>query len=136
MNTRDEVKHDPEGLPLNNRQMRDQEEVLLAGAEAGGEAAEAGAEGGAEAGAEASEAEGGGGGGGQEKKEEQTTMGNPISTIIGGLRAGWEAGHDPVFTGDQYKQPAHPGLPETISAREVYLDDSNADGRVSGRVQR
>jgi hypothetical protein len=35
----------------------------------------------------------------------------------------------------EYRQP-ETRLPERISAQEVYLDDTNPDGRVSGRVQR
>jgi hypothetical protein len=35
----------------------------------------------------------------------------------------------------EYKWPAL-NLPDTISAREIYLDDTNPDGRVANRVQR
>jgi hypothetical protein len=36
----------------------------------------------------------------------------------------------------EWKPPVGSRLPEVITAREVFEDDSNCDGRVSGRVQR
>jgi hypothetical protein len=103
MENKKETETDPEGLPLN-RQMKPHDQV--------------------------------------QPTSPSPLSGKPSGFIVGSTAPGHSEAPRVAVEGpkatkqsdvQEYQQPRHDSLPDVITARQVYEDDSNPDGRVSGR---
>ncbi|MGA7557857.1 MAG: hypothetical protein WBV60_11060 [Terriglobales bacterium] len=109
-----EETHDPDGVPTNNRQMKQNDQVTETSA-------------------------------GVEVTSPTPLSGKPAAYQVGQSDPGQPAA--PLIAVEapksqrsnaipEYRPSVSSRLPDTISARDVYNDDSNCDGRIAGRVQR